>query len=390
MEIYITTVLGLLFLAPCAKNHKKIYMVLTFLTLASIAALRNYQVGADTPMYHVAYQTIGRMSLECALHLRYEGGFVVLCKVLNSFSSNFQALIAVTSIFITASVCRFIYVFSENVVLSVYVYLTLNFFSNYMNIMRQALAISILLWGFGFLIRRERVRFILVVLIASLFHTGSFVALFALLFVRSHRPNLTIWLMCFPVAAILTFGLFQPILHLVIVFFPSYSVYLTNQFSVSNYFGAVLYALEYLFIFLLGAFYYNKVKKEEEPETFSLEGSDLCRTVVYQSHIRRKPSQSELRRTIAYQNLIFYMMAVTVVLSILVIKMNIFNRVMAYFDFITILWIPNTVSKVMEPFDKRVVTGLFMVITFLSFIIIMIYRPQWNGVVPYIPFFINS
>ena len=377
MEIYIATVFALLFLAPCAKNHRKLYMVLTFLTLSSIAALRNYQVGDDTSMYCVAYQIIGRMPLESALHLRFECGFIVLCKVLNFFSSNCQLLIAVTSIFITASVCRFIYVFSENVVLSVYFYLTLNFFSNYMNIMRQALAISILLWGFGFLIRRERIRFILVVLIASCFHTGSFIALFALLFVRSRRPNLPIWLMCsFPVAAIFTFGLYRPIVNLVIAVFPQYSVYLTNQFSVSNYFGAVIYTLEYLFIFLLGALYYNKCEKEEEPKVFSLDA--------------RKASQSELRGTTAYHSLIFYMMVAAVILSILVIRMNIINRVMAYFDFIMILWIPYTVSKIKEPFDKRVITGLFMAVTFSSFVIIMIYRPQWYGVVPYLPFFINS
>ena len=182
MAIYILSllfILGLGFIFNCnsTKKRKIVFLIISCLTLTTIAMFRTKYVGIDTLQYFRNFQYISNTAYS-ELHLiRYELGFTYLCKILGEFYSDPQILIIVTSIFINVSVFRFIYKNSDNVVLSVIFYILLNFYYNYMNIMRQALAISIILWGFEFIKKEKNISFIITVIIAMQFHSSAILAL---------------------------------------------------------------------------------------------------------------------------------------------------------------------------------------------------------------------
>jgi capsular polysaccharide biosynthesis protein len=172
MAIYIIVLIfeiifGLLLSVNKKENSKKIFIIITFVILTIVAGIRTKDVGTDTEQYYRAYKRIGTYtSINSAFNERYEKGFVILCYGLNKISSDPQILIFITSAFINFCVLRFIYRNSNNLVYSVYLYITLNFYFSYMNIMRQAVAIGFLLLAFENLKSKKYVKYFLEILLA--------------------------------------------------------------------------------------------------------------------------------------------------------------------------------------------------------------------------------
>ena len=161
MYIYIIIIL-LIVLLGCAirpnsnKKRKKIYLTIVFIILAIVASLRAYTVGVDTEQYCIAFDKISEMTIEQAKEdTRYETGFVVLCKILSYVYDNYQILIIVTSIFIMYAVIRFIYEESNDCILSLLLFVLLNCYAMYMSMMRQAIAIGIILLGYIIFLKKE-------------------------------------------------------------------------------------------------------------------------------------------------------------------------------------------------------------------------------------------
>ncbi len=92
--------------------------------------------------------------------------------LLNKYvSHNPQIFFMSTGFFILWSFFRWINKYSDNKYISVIVFVGMLYYSTAMNIVRQYVAIAILLWGYGFLIRNDRkwyhlVMFGLIVVIA--------------------------------------------------------------------------------------------------------------------------------------------------------------------------------------------------------------------------------
>ena len=159
MSIYILLLLYLLFLSLIFLNkkfNKLVFIILAFTPFVAISGFRSFSVGVDTQQFVNAYSRIINMSPNSFDLLRYEYGFSYFCWLLGKISTNPQILIFITSLFINISVGRFIYKNSDNVYLSVILYLLCNFFFSYMNIMRQAMAIAILLWGYEFIKDKQK------------------------------------------------------------------------------------------------------------------------------------------------------------------------------------------------------------------------------------------
>ena len=174
--------IGLFFNVNKSYKLGKYYLIFIFSILTLLSALRNISVGVDTSQYYEAYKLIGTIEWNELDKLRYEIGFSLLCKVLNYISSNPQLLLIVTSIFINSSVGLFIYRNSNNVVLSSFIFITYNLYFNYMNIMRQAIAIAIVLFAYEYLKNKKIIKYSILVLIASLFHTSSIICLLFIIF----------------------------------------------------------------------------------------------------------------------------------------------------------------------------------------------------------------
>ena len=348
----ILILVGIIFDCNKSKTKKFIYIVLSCILLSLLAGLRNYSIGIDTQQYFSNYYVIGFLNnISEISSLRYEYGFSALCYVLNKISSNPQLLIFVTSIFINISVCTFIYKNSDNIVLSIILYILFNFFFSYMNIMRQAIAIAIVLFGFEFLKEKKYIKYIIVVLLASFFHASALLAILMIFlkFVKFDKTTIFTTILVMLIFFVIGRDLFIFLCN----FSPRLYEYIGGNYDVSNYFGALFNFLIYIYFFIFGMLLLKNYNTD-----FYKNKEDI-------------------------NNIYIGIISIACIFSALIMKVSIFNRFLPYFSIFMVIWIPNCITKVKSSKLRLLCYLTTFSILFTYFFIIMLFRPEWYGVVPY-------
>lgn len=355
MLIYIIILIAIFGLGMTLKpnlnpKNKKIYVTIIFLILAIMSAVRNSDVGVDTTQYCIAFKKINNMGIERALEeTRYESGFIVLCSFLGKIINNHQILLVVTAMFIQATIFKFIYEESDDVILSSLCYVFLNCFAMYMSCMRQAIAIGIILLAYIYFLKKGKlIKYILSVLIASLFHQSALIMLILIAFknakFKKEYFSYSIYLsIIFFFTANILFELFTKL-------FPVYENYAESKFFESNYFGALINSLVAFSFYVIGV-----IANKFDKRTNEKDETDFFAFVIM-------------------LNFIFY---------VLTIKISIFNRITTYFNIFNIVWIPKLISNIKNDKNRWNVRIIIFICIIFYWAIISIYRPEWYGVIPY-------
>ena len=356
MLIYVIQILLIiaigLFLKPAkSEKRKKIFLRLTFVILAFVACFRNYTVGYDTKQYVIAFGKAAELSINTFSNLRYEYGFTFLCWILNKITSNWQILLIVSSLFINYSVLKFIKNNSSNPLLSVLMYILMNFYFFYTSAMRQAIAIGIMLLGYEKLKKNEIWKFLIFVLIATLFHESAFLALL-LIPMRKMKYN-RYFIFSIIGVYIIGFILGKDLFLFLSRFSNRLLDYSDSKFFVENYFGALLQFLLNFFVFITG--YITMLKKE--------------RKILY--------DKTDVN------NLMIGILAIGNLFLLLTVKVGIFNRFSPYFSIFIIIWLPNMIVKIKNAKNRMLICTLCLSILVAYWGIISIYRPEWYGMIPY-------
>lgn len=348
MYIYIFLIFIIVILFTVIKNKKKALFI-SFVLMTIVAMLRKYTVGVDTSQFFNDFTRIISNNSWDFLNFRYELGFFYLCKFLGTMCSDGQVLIIITSIFINYSVYRFIKKNSPNYLLSTLLYILMNCYFSNMNIMRQAIALAILLLGYNFLKEKKVFNYLIFVLLASMFHTVSFASLLLLFFyILPNKKSVYYFEIILAMVTFIFYKQFFSILSLGL----GYNGYADTVFGESNYFGSLIIALELLFIIsFLFMFSYNKNNKYKNDNTRIL--------------------------TISVILYIWF--------SFLVVRMNIFNRISSLFSIYSIILIPILLEKMKNNnINNYKLSKIICILIFaISFLVIMIYRPEWHGTIPY-------
>lgn len=90
-------------------------------------------------------------------------------------SENYNVWFFVLGFFQIGAIVKFFYKFSNNFFLSSYLYIASTSFTWLMSGIRQFLAVCIVLYGVDWLIQRKTAKFLLLVLVASLFHVAALI-----------------------------------------------------------------------------------------------------------------------------------------------------------------------------------------------------------------------
>ncbi len=183
MAIYIVIWLLLLFLSYWRNNNAILWA--SILVLSIIAGLRADTVGTDTFTYREIFDGISS-----GIRLGIEPGWFLLNKAISWVGGGYQFLLWVVSILTLFPVSLVIIKESPNKQFSLFAYYSLYFYLNSFNGMRQFMAISIILLAYTILIKGKYWRFILLVLLASMFHFSALIALVAL-FIRKIKITST-------------------------------------------------------------------------------------------------------------------------------------------------------------------------------------------------------
>lgn len=143
------------------------FIAISFSALFFLMAFRASSVGMDTANYARMYTMIGRAPFATAIT-----GIIVsapvycfICKVTYLICHDPQAISVVSAAIICCCFAAFLYHFSENVMGSVYCFITLWFFSSSMNITRQYMAVALIALAY---VTADEKRWIITIMLALL------------------------------------------------------------------------------------------------------------------------------------------------------------------------------------------------------------------------------
>lgn len=180
MGIYLANYLSLPIYKAVIKN-KKTFCIVISLQLFLILALRNTaMVDVDIPVYDKAFQIIRDISFPNLLSetgffilrgfVGFEGGYVLFNWLISHIGIGFHGFLVICGAINCVSVGRFIYKYSDNPLLSFSIFIAFDMYTYCFFILRQSLALSIILWAVPFMLERKRLKAMLIILLASSFH----------------------------------------------------------------------------------------------------------------------------------------------------------------------------------------------------------------------------
>ncbi|WPL42904.1 EpsG family protein [Priestia megaterium] len=346
--------------------NRKMWLVFLLLPLFFMAALRAPTVGTDTLNYYQSYLIISQESFFSESASRMEIGYVMLARLLSTLGLDFLGFQIVTTAFIFFSFGKFILKYSKNIAFSVYFFVASRMFFATMNISRQYIAVAILLLSVEFIKKRQFLKFFLIVLLASLFHTTAivFLVIYPIVQLRLNFKKTIVFISLGIVSGIL----FDYIVQLFINITGRYQEYLAGGYfnfegNVAIYFN-LLINFSFFIVGVLIRYWDIPIKMNNNCD--KLKGLGIRKVKLISNE------------TIWYASCL-----ITFILSIVGLNSTIMDRIETYFTVFFLAYIPSLVQGIKSKEIRVIVTGSIVIGLFANFVLIMIYRPNWNLVFPY-------
>ena len=172
------------------KDKKKLTAIIG-MQMFFILAFRNLSVGKiDLNIYASGYDYIGQMSISDLigrLHIiknadliwpySFESGYVCLNWICSHVGLNFKLFLIIYDGFVVFSWCNLIYKYSRHTVLSFLILVAFGMYTYAFYIIRQSLAVCILLWAYDRIKDNDKIGFWITWIFAFLIHRASIVFL---------------------------------------------------------------------------------------------------------------------------------------------------------------------------------------------------------------------
>ncbi|MBQ3064079.1 MAG: EpsG family protein [Clostridia bacterium] len=297
------------------ERNRRVFATLCCFLLVSLAALRAPTVGRDTALFLDVFERLDDRPLLDALGYSnwVEPGFKLLCTLIGFFTDNGQWLTVVTSVIIHTSVSFFIYKHAKNIYLGFFLYMGMMIYPLYTNTMRQALAVSVLLFAWGLFKKKRFLWYSLLVLLAASFHVSALLFLFCpiLTLIPVNKRTLRVLLPLTAGLALLGRLLVLPAVRLAGRIFPRYADYEVTRFLALYGFFAVFLAVTAYGIWRLYYRPLTPIEGEAAPE-----------------------------RGIDVRGFLTLMMLLGVILAAMMTGFGQLQRMFNYFEVLYLLWIP--------------------------------------------------
>lgn len=356
------------------QRRRKRFVIVAFALMILLAGLRSPSVGIDLRQHYARnFTNIASYdwSQLASFTTPYEIGYCYYTKFLTLISTDVQFYIFVTSFIIYAAIGYFIYKESTDVVMSTELVILSCLYYMFMNIIRQGMAVAIVLVGFVWLDYSRRnlkdyVKFAIMIILASTFHNSAILCMSIILFDRLKFTKKQILIGGAITALIYTF--YMQIYVRVVGFFGSgnnYERYLTGSESVGNFnTQSLVNFLLAFFAFLLG--YYVLVWKKKSVKNIFAEDVE--------NEYGFEKSESTM----------LFLVLIASVCRLLLFRMNIMNRFTYYFiPFLYILY-PYTIDKMTLRSNRLIMRALVYCVFALYFVwMTTSYASPFYGTVPF-------
>jgi len=233
-------------ISPVYIKPNKVFVLCALLSLVLIAGLRA-NIG-DTYVYIDVFKK--NDFTWSYIISKKDIGFGIFQMILKHFSTDPQIMIFTTALITNGLVVFVLYNYSRIFELSLYVYITGGLFLVSMNGIRQVLAAAIAFTGIRFLMEGSWKKYILVVLLASLFHQSALILIPIYFIVRFKAwSKVTIALILLSIVIVTGYGYFSSLLFSAIKD-TQYANYKNFHEGGANVIRGVVYAVPLLIAFV--------------------------------------------------------------------------------------------------------------------------------------------
>lgn len=168
------------------QRESKRFIVIAFILLFAVMGLRDVNAfGSDASgsngSYPIIFQRAGNTEwaeLSGKGGESYNVGFLFFTKFIYLLTNgDYQLFISIISLFVIFSYVRFIKRYSPSPIQSALFFLGLLYYTMLFDILKQAIAMAVLLFAFDAIVEKKPTRFIILVAVAALFHFPALVFL---------------------------------------------------------------------------------------------------------------------------------------------------------------------------------------------------------------------
>lgn len=337
MILYIS--LFIFFVGSFSLNNRK-HIALFGLALLGITAsfligFRGETVGLDTAAYFNIYDIIKYTPDSSYIAEKVQPFYIFLNK-----SADFLNGGPSLTLFFAAAITLYfllntIFKFSTNIALSLAVFFSLELFFFMHNVVRQAVAASIIFYSIRYIISKQLLLFLLMVFIASMFHISSIVFL-PFYFIAGLRISY-MWLM---LAWLVSLAFFIDS-SLISLLFGKVSPYLPAQYE-----------------------YFADRADVLEKNSQSLGATQLFRQIIFLLLIYVYPKIKVSR----YNNAVFLLALISIIFSNIFYHIGLIGRINSYFTIFLILAIPIAIDYAFERHSKRIVDITLYIVFFIIYV----------------------
>lgn len=244
-------------------DTSNITIPIIFIILFIFMGFRDSSIGADTAQYTWAFMQLKDINIDQIFvepiygvgggyELNLEYGYKLYNIIVSFFSDNPQAIIVSDAALILGLLYLLIKKYSSYPFLSLWLYVTLGIFQTQMNMSRNAIGILICYLALGFIHKRQAIKYVFSILLASIFHASAILFL-PLYWVIKYIPlkNAKVFKVLLLMAVIIgiSFPLFQAsILPFIPVRYQIYAMGDTSQYE--SLFLGLFHLLLLLIIYL--------------------------------------------------------------------------------------------------------------------------------------------
>ena len=347
MSIYIGLLFFFLGIWIVLKENKykcgRWYSVMFMTSFGVLAAIRASTVGNDTKNYLRVFNMISNGVYLDAWDERFEKGYLLLNEAVAMITQNEQVFLTIISIIVYAGFIYFIVQYSQNYFLSVFLFVTMRFFGQTMSGIRFSIAIAILLVAYDRLQKKHVMQFVILVLLATMFHKTAIIFIIVAFFkyIKCNRNVVYLWVF-------LTLGCYIAapyIINFLFNIFPLYGNYADRYLTTGVSLGTLIYAIVWGSVFILGY----------SIQRYNRAGSE---------------GMNELN----------LMMLVTVSIYVMSMYFTLLDRVAQYFGVFAIIYIPNCIHMIKDMRKRYFLSIMVMLVFMIYFVGIQILRPEWNAI----------
>ncbi len=369
MTIYFIVVFILILIAYVFDHQlysrDKLFLIFSFIVLLFLYSFRSATVGWDTQSYLNIFMNI---SSKQALHSYLEAGWIIYNKILYTISPTQHMFFFGVGILGMGAYYIGMINMSYDKKLSVILYVMFCCWFNLMNQERTQIAVGICMFSFLALIKKKYVLSIVIVFIASLFHSASYVFLLFILFdVIVKKYN---WK---------TIGVFSLAVGIVFIFYDKLYSFITKYYFTAYTIDSGLVRhtkggnLKMFSIFMLLSiiiFYLDKKRIDREGDKSILSESD---GKIYYEMRKRKLLNTAVLFSLALQ--------------LISVNNTMISRFSNFFSIYYTILIPNVLYQMSNNRLRKQYKGLFILIMIVYMVISLAFSENGygrDGVIPYI------